>query len=97
MEYAIYALFVLNLGAFALSLYAIRRVGHFLRALNGLDWEAVATITGDIGTVKKSIQRLNNRINGLENTDPTAMLRQVAELQQNVTHLPSNPQIVKGG
>ena len=29
------------------------------------DWSAVATLTGEMGTIKKSIQTLNNRINGL--------------------------------
>jgi conjugal transfer/entry exclusion protein len=41
------------------------RVGKFLNSVKGLDWDIIATLTGDIGTVKKSIQTLNNRINGL--------------------------------
>ena len=32
---------------------------------NGLDWDDVANITGDLATVKKTIQTLNNRINGM--------------------------------
>tara|TARA_Y100001968_G_C19417306_1_gene749693 strand:+ start:1838 stop:2017 length:180 start_codon:yes stop_codon:yes gene_type:complete len=30
-----------------------------------LDWSAVANLTGDIATVKKTIQTLNNRVNGM--------------------------------
>jgi hypothetical protein len=30
-----------------------------------LDWDAVANITGDLATTKKTIQTLNNRINGM--------------------------------
>jgi ABC-type phosphate transport system auxiliary subunit len=41
------------------------RVGQFLQASKGLDWEAIANITGELGTVKKTIQTLNNRLNGM--------------------------------
>lgn len=51
--------------AFFLCCYACLRVGKFLNSVKGLDWDTIATLTGDIGTIKKSIQTLNNRINGL--------------------------------
>lgn len=51
--------------SFFLCCYACVRVGKFLNSVKGLDWDTIATLTGDIGTVKKSIQTLNNRINGL--------------------------------
>lgn len=51
--------------AFLLCFYACVRVGQFIQASKGLDWEAIANITGELGTVKKTIQTLNNRLNGM--------------------------------
>ena len=34
-------------------------------AAKDLDWDAVANMTGDLATLKKTIQTLNNRINGM--------------------------------
>ena len=45
--------------------YACGRVGQFIKATNDLDWTAIANITGDLATTKKTIQTLNNRINGM--------------------------------
>lgn len=45
--------------------YACMRVGQFINASKGLDWDAVANITGDLATTKKTIQTLNNRLNGM--------------------------------
>ena len=45
--------------------YACIRVGQFINASKGLDWDAVANITGDLATTKKTIQTLNNRLNGM--------------------------------
>ena len=51
--------------ALFLCLYACARVGNFIRSTEGLDWNSVANITGDLATLKKTIQTLNNRINGM--------------------------------
>ena len=51
--------------AFFLCCYACVRVGRLINSVKGLDWDTIAYLTGDIGTIKKSIQTLNNRINGL--------------------------------
>ena len=48
-----------------MCLYACGRVGNFIKATQGLDWDAIANITGDLATTKKTIQTLNNRINGM--------------------------------
>jgi len=48
-----------------LCLYACARVGKFIKDTSGLDWAAIANITGDLSTLKKTIQTLNNRINGM--------------------------------
>ncbi len=51
--------------AFILCCYACARVGNFIKATKGLDWDAIANITGDLATTKRTIQTLNNRINGM--------------------------------
>ena len=51
--------------ALILSLYAGVRVGQMIQASKELDWTAVANITGDIASTKKTIQTLNNRLNGM--------------------------------
>lgn len=47
------------------ALYAGVRVGQMINASKDLDWVAVANLTGDIASTKKTIQTLNNRINGM--------------------------------
>ena len=47
------------------SLYAGARVGKFIASTKDLDWDAIANMTGDLATTKKTIQTLNNRINGM--------------------------------
>lgn len=65
---AISGLFLCNLAAFGMSLRAIARVAHFEKSQKDLDWEAVAKLTGDVGSVKRAIQQVNNRINGMESS-----------------------------
>ena len=74
--------------AFFLCCYACVRVGKFLNSVKGLDWDTIATLTGDIGTIKKSIQTLNNRINGLNSPKLNDELLQYAiKHQNNVTDI----------
>ena len=61
----LYSSFTLAFLAFILCLYACVRVGQFIKASQGLDWDAIANITGDLATTKKTIQTLNNRLNGM--------------------------------
>ena len=51
--------------SFFLALIACARVGKVLSTTQNLDWSDVANLTGDIATVKKTIQTLNNRMNGM--------------------------------
>ena len=94
---ALYALSVGFLVVFVMVLIALARIGMMLKASDELDWEQVASMTGDIGALKKSIQRLNNRINGMESRDPSVLLEGLAQQQmlQNVT--PDTTNKVKGG
>jgi uncharacterized protein YgfB (UPF0149 family) len=58
------SLFIAILALF-FALYAGVRVGQMINASKELDWTAVANLTGDIASTKKTIQTLNNRINGM--------------------------------
>lgn len=69
--------------SFFLCCYACARVGKLLKSVKGLEWDTVATLTGDIGTIKKSIQTLNNRINGLNSPKLNDELLHYAIKQQN--------------
>jgi len=52
--------------AFVVAVYAWARIEKHNKATEDLDWEAVAALTGDVGVVKRAIQKVNNRINGME-------------------------------
>ena len=61
----LYMAIILASLSFILCLYACARVGNFINSTKDLDWDAIANITGDLATTKKTIQTLNNRINGM--------------------------------
>ena len=64
-QFLLYACGTLAILSFLMCSYACMRVGQFINASKGLDWDAVANITGDLATTKKTIQTLNNRLNGM--------------------------------
>jgi len=64
-QFMLYAPLFIALISLFLCLYACVRVGQFIHASRDLDWDAVANITGDLATTKKTIQTLNNRLNGM--------------------------------
>jgi hypothetical protein len=87
----LYASLIVASLSFFLCLYACSRVGKILNSVKGLDWDIIASLTGDIGTIKKSIQTLNNRINGLNSPKLNDELLQYAVKQQNnVTDIQRN-------
>lgn len=61
----LYSSIIFTTFTFFLCLYACARVGNFIRSTEGLDWSSIANITGDLATLKKTIQTLNNRMNGM--------------------------------
>lgn len=61
----LYSVIFLSITSFLLALIACARVGNFMKSTEGLDWSSVANITGDLATLKKTIQTLNNRMNGM--------------------------------
>tara|TARA_B100000214_G_C23958192_1_gene623946 strand:+ start:102 stop:392 length:291 start_codon:yes stop_codon:yes gene_type:complete len=84
--YAFWALFGCNLLVFAGSLYAHARVKAIDKALVDLDWETLANITGEVGAMKRSLQKVNNRINGMTTADPMEVLQQLPQLQNVTPH-----------
>lgn len=78
---------------FLLTLIAIARVAKWRKDLAGLDWEAVATLLGDVATVKRSIVRLNGRLNGMDS--PKYDVEQ--EINAALARQNAAPQKARGG
>ena len=81
----LYSSIILSTFTLFLCLYACERVGNFIKNTEGLDWSSVANITGDLATLKKTIQTLNNRMNGMHSpkiAEPE-LLMQLMQKQQN--------------
>ena len=81
----LYSSIICSTLALFLCLYACARVGNFIRSTEGLDWSSVANITGDLATLKKTIQTLNNRMNGMHSPKiaEQELLMQLMTKQQN--------------
>ena len=94
--YANIALLLCNVTVFVLCLIARAHVVSASKALQDLDWEQTASLTGDMATVKKSIQKLNNRLNGMEAKDPYTVLESL-RAQANVQPIRQQPQIKQTG
>ena len=81
--------------ALFIGCYAGARVGKFIQSSQNLEWDAIANITGDLATLKKTIQTLNNRINGMHSQKvmEQELLAQMIQNQQkqpiknNVRHI----------
>ena len=79
---------------FGWALYAHARVRANEKTLEALDWETLANLTGEVGAIKRSLQKTNSRISGMTSSDPMASL---AELQQLRIVQPEKTQERKGG
>jgi len=87
-HFLLYSSIILASVTFFLCLYACARVGKVLNSVKDLDWDTIACLTGDIGTIKKSIQTLNNRINGLNSPKLNdELLNYVNQQKTNVTNI----------
>ena len=82
--HAFWALAGVNLIVFGVSLYALAHVRATEKALKALDWETLANLTGEVGAMKRSLQKTNSRISGMTASDPTTILADLPKLQ-NVT------------
>ena len=88
----LYSSIIFTTLTFFLCLYACARVGNFIKSTQGLDWSSIANITGDLATLKKTIQTLNNRMNGMHSpkVQEQELLMQLMQNQQK------NPQYMNG-
>ena len=94
ITYALYALSGAVLIALGMSLYACRRVAINEKALVELDWETLANLTGEVGSIKRSLQKTNSRISGMSSGDP---MQSIQELQK-LNIVPAEPvQLKRGG
>ena len=64
-QFMLYAPLIIASLSLFLCFYACARVGNFIKATKGLEWDDIANITGDLATTKKTLQTLNNRLNGM--------------------------------
>ena len=81
-QFLLYSTFFIAILAFLFGLYACGRVAKVSLAVKDLDWDAVANMTGDLATLKKTIQTLNNRINGMH-SPKVAEQELLMQLMQN--------------
>ena len=81
------SLFIAVLSLF-IGLYACGRVAKVLTATKYLDWTAIANMTGDLASTKKTIQTLNNRINGMH-SPKVAEQELLMQLMQNQQQKPN--------
>ena len=90
MDFILYFASAFAFLSFICSLYALARVGRFIRATDELSWDAIASITGDLATVKKSIQTLNGRLNGMHSPK---LVEETLLAQINQQNAPKNRQL----
>jgi hypothetical protein len=84
----LYSSFLCAILAFFIGLYACGRVAKINLATKDLDWSAVANMTGDLATIKKTIQTLNNRVNGMH-SPKIAEQELLMQLMQNQQKKPN--------
>ena len=84
----IYSSFFIAVLALFFGLYACGRVAKVINATKDLEWDAIANITGDLATTKKTIQTLNNRINGMHSPklQENELMLQLLQNRQNPKH-----------
>ena len=76
--------------ALAVAVYTDRRVERQHKATEDLDWEAIAALTGDVGVVKRAIQKVNNRIHGMERGEGVEAQAMQLLMQSQQQNPPSN-------
>ena len=87
-QFLLYGTFFIAILALFFGLYAGGRVAKVENSSKDLDWDAIANITGDLATLKKTIQTLNNRINGMH-SPKIAEQELMAQLIQNQQSKPN--------
>jgi hypothetical protein len=64
-QFLLYSCILLSILSFFIAINAGVRVSKVLKATKDLEWDDIANLTGDIASVKRTIQTLNNRLNGM--------------------------------
>lgn len=64
-QFLLYFCSIVSIFSFIIAINAGVRVAKVLKSTKGLEWDDIANLTGDIAAVKKTIQTLNNRLNGM--------------------------------
>jgi len=90
----LYSTFFIAIFALFFGLYACGRVAKVISSTKDLDWTAVANMTGDLASTKKTIQTLNNRLNGMH-SPKVAEQELMMQLLQNQNTKP-NGKIIGG-
>lgn len=93
MQVIIYISLFCSVLAVFMAGIAIARVERWLRSVHDLDWEHVAKLTGDVAGVKRAITNLTGRMNGWDNANNAAALKNAAKHdweQQLAEHLATN-------
>ena len=93
----LYSAFVIALIALFFSFYAGVRVGNFIASTKDLDWDVIANMTGELGTIKKTIQTLNNRMNGMHSPKIAEQELMLQLLQKQQPNLPNGKTAQMGG
>lgn len=94
-QFLLYTTFLIAIFALFFGLYAGGRVAKVEKASKDLDWDAIANITGDLATLKKTIQTLNNRINGMH-SPKVAEQELMMQLLQNQQQSKPNGKVIGG-
>ena len=95
-QFLLYTSLTVAILALILCLYACARLGQFISATKDLEWDSIAHITGDLATTKKTIQTLNNRINGMHS--PKIQEQELLmQLMQNAPNQMTNGKIKNVG
>jgi hypothetical protein len=90
MNWLIYIALFGSFLAVLMSAIAIARVARWQHSVHDLDWEHVAKLTGDVAGVKRTITGLVGRMNGWDNANNAARLKNGAKHdweQQLAEHL----------
>ena len=64
-QFLLYSCCLVSIFSFIIALNAAVRVAKVMQSTKDLEWDDIANLTGDIAAVKKTIQTLNNRLNGM--------------------------------
>ena len=80
----LYSSCIIAILSFLVALNARARVIQMKQSVKDLDWDSLANLTGDIATVKKTIQTLNNRMSGMNSPriNDEQMIQQFMQQQQ---------------